>query len=174
MNQEDLISILKKRFEKNVHLHPNIKWSEVNELLTETIMVTLAKMEETGGEPSFVLLNGSYYYVDLSEESPLGRRSLCYDQEARLNRKKFPPVSSALELANEIGINILDEDMYLSIQRLQPIDLKTSSWIRTNDSIRSLNGAIFGDNRFQRAFIYHNGAESYYKDRGFRGFIKLK
>ena len=130
-------------------------------------------MEETGGVPDCVELNKILYYIDMSKETPSDRRSLCYDKEARIKRKKFSPQSSVEEMAGTIGIKILDEEMYLNLQNIEPLDLKSSSWIKTNMEIRTLKGTLFGDRRFNRTFIYHNSAESYYKDRGFRGYIIL-
>jgi hypothetical protein len=173
MINKELLNILENRFNKNMHRHINVTWSTVLELLTEDKLDTIQKMEETGGEPDFLIQDSEKLYVDFSKESPKGRRSLCYDKDARVNRKKFPPVSSALEMARDLNIELLDEDMYYSMQEIETFDLKSSSWIKTDNEVRNLNGALFGNNRYQRVFVYHNGADSYYKDRGFRGFVRL-
>lgn len=174
MNSDKLMKVLEQRFLANPNRHPPQKWEEVAKLLNDDLIQTIQKMEDTGGEPDFVELQDGFYYVDMSAESPSKRRSLCYDKEARINRKKFPPETSAEELADSIGVEIMTEDMYFELQKIDKLDQKTSSWIKTNDDIRSLKGALFGDRRFNRTFIFHNTAESYYKDRGFRGYIELK
>jgi len=174
MNYKELLNNLEDRFKKNKHRHENTAWNTIMDLLNEEILKTIQKMENTGGEPDFVILNNELIFVDFSKESPKGRRSLCYDKVARVNRKKFPPVSSAMEMAEEINIELLDEAMYFSLQKIEPFDLKTSSWIKTDTEVRNLKGALFGNNRYERVFVYHNGAEAYYKDRGFRGFVRLK
>ncbi|MGB0417832.1 MAG: DUF4256 domain-containing protein, partial [Acholeplasmataceae bacterium] len=133
----------------------------------------IQRMEDTGGEPDVVLLDETLYVMDMAKESPKLRGSLCYDKQARLERKKFPPASSAMEEVNKIGIQMLDETMYKKLQDIEDLDLKTSSWIATDEALRSLGGALFGDKRYQRTFIYHNGADSYYGARGFRGYLKL-
>ena len=133
-------------------------------------------MEETGGEPDVVGFDsetGEYLFYDCSPESPKGRRSLCYDDEALLSRKEYKPDNSAIGLAREMGIDVLNEEEYFYLQRIGPFDTKTSSWIRTSESVRKMGGGIFGDFRFGRVFIYHNGAESYYAARGFRGLLKV-
>ena len=173
MDKKQLTDKLNSRFNENMHRHPNKLWEDVVSLLNDDLVTILLKMEDTGGEPDFVELNDKLYAVDMVKESPKGRRSLCYDKKARLGRKKFPPESSVEEMAKDIGIEIVSEQLYLALQTIEMLDTKTSSWLKTPDEIRTLNGAIFGDNRFERAFIFHNTAESYYKDRGFRGYIKL-
>lgn len=130
-------------------------------------------MEQSGGEPDVVVLEDKLYVIDMVKESPKLRGSLCYDKEARLSRKNFPPASSSLEMAASLGITVLDERMYVKLQDIEDVDLKTSSWILTYEKLRSLGGALFGDKRYQRTFIYHNGADSYYGSRGFRGYITL-
>ena len=174
MDHKELLRVLEVRFMKNMHRHENTEWNTIMDLLNEEILKTIQKMEETGGEPDFVMLNNELIFVDFSKESPKGRRSLCYDKTARVNRKKFPPLSSAMEMAKDINIELLDETMYFSLQKIEPFDLKTSSWVKTNIEVRDLKGALFANNRYERVFVYHNGADSYYKDRGFRGFIRLK
>lgn len=173
MSDLDLLVVLEKRFEKNMHRHPDQKWNKVKELLNDNNLAVLRMMEETLGEPDVIVISGKVLYIDMSKESPKERRSLCYDKEARVNRKKFPPKSSVEEVAKLIGIKVVDEEMYLQLQEIEPLDQKSSSWIKTEESIRKLKGAIFGDRRFNRAFIFHNTADCYYKDRGFRGYLEL-
>ena len=171
MNQ--VIEILKNRFEKNMKRHQDIKWEDVLNKLDDRVINIIEQMEAYGGEPDVIRYQGDLYVVDFSKETPKPRTSVCYDEEARLSRKKFPPETSAEALAKKIGITLMDEDMYRYLQSIDPIDQKTSSWIKTPDEIRSLGGALFGDYRYQTTFIYHNGADSYYGARGFRGYIKL-
>lgn len=166
------IDILKNRFLNNMHRHSNIKWEEVEKRLTKDKLEIINKMNSSGGEADLIMYQNEYLYVDFSKETPL-RRNVCYDDEALNSRKTFKPDSSAKALAKEIGINLLTKEMYLYMQSLENIDLKTSSWLETPDNIRELGGAIFGDNRYNQTFIYHNGAESYYNVRGFRGYIKI-
>lgn len=168
----ELLDLLKKRFEKNMHRHQGFVFEEVQEKLIQHLD-TILKMEETGGEPDVVVLDEKLYVIDMVKESPKLRGSLCYDKEARLARKNFPPASSALEMAASLGISVIDERMYVKLQDIEDVDLKTSSWILTDEKLRSLGGALFGDKRYQRTFIYHNGADSYYGSRGFRGYITL-
>lgn len=175
ITQEHLIIILKERFEKHPKRHPGLIWIEVEKYIKDKphLVAALIQMEETGGEPDVTTLGGHLVYVDFSKETPEDRRNLCYDEEARLNRKKFPPATSAEQMANHMGIELLDETMYQELQRLEPLDLKTSSWLKSPQAIRDLGGALFGDRRYNRTFIYHNGADSYYGVRGFRGYIIL-
>ena len=168
----ELLDVLKKRFEKNMHRHEGLVFEEVQEKLIQHLD-TILKMEQSGGEPDVVVLEDKLYVIDMVKESPKLRGSLCYDKEARLARKNFPPASSALEMAASLGISVIDEMMYVKLQDLEDFDLKTSSWILTDEKLRSLGGALFGDKRYQRTFIYHNGADSYYGSRGFRGYITL-
>lgn len=168
----DILDIIKKRFELNMHRHKGIQFDSIRDHLTQH-KDTISKMESTGGEPDVVLLDEQLYIVDMVKESPKLRSSLCYDKEARLNRKNFPPASSALEMAASLGIKLVDEAMYIKLQQIEDLDLKTSCWILTDDTLRSLGGALFGDKRYKRTFIYHNGADSYYGSRGFRGYIIL-
>lgn len=149
-----------------------IDWETIEPKLG-SVIETVLNMEDSGGEPEIFRLSGQLYVVDGSEESPSGRRSLCYDQLALDSRKEAKPKHSALGMATEIGIELLTEDDYFQLQTFGEYDLKTSSWLATPESIRSNGGAIFGDRRFGRTFIYHNGAESYYAARGFRGKIPL-
>ena len=177
INRLDFIDTLKIRFLNHMNRHPKLTWDIVNkQLLKSNKLETIYLMEKTGGEPDVVELEtypNDIVFIDCSPESPLGRRSLCYDEKARLMRKKFPPKDSALHLAQTIGIDMLDEDLYRSLQAVGPFDMKTSSWIKTPESIRNLKGALFCDYRYGHTFTYHNGADSYYESRGFRGMVKL-
>lgn len=175
MDHQTFINIFKVRFEKTRFLHNDVQFQTIETILNThpNILKTMIKMEETDGEPNIVTYLDALYVVDCSKETPVGRRNLCFDKDARLSRKKFPPVSSAEELALEMGVRIVDVDMYRYMQTLMDIDLKTSSWLETSSSIRKLGGALFGDKRYNETFIYHNGADSYYGVRGFRGYVKL-
>jgi len=164
---------LKQRFLKNMHRHKDISWDMVEPKLNDEILKKVQWMEDTGGEPDVIQYQGSLYIVDMSKESPKGRRSVCYDQASRIGRKKFPPETSALELCARNQVSLVDEAMYEHLQKVETMDLKTSSWLLTEPSVRNLEGAIFGDHRYGRTFIYHNGADSYYGVRGFRTYIKL-
>lgn len=174
----ELLKILELRFEENINRHPNIKWEEVFQKLknqSEKVW-TLNEMEKTGGEPDVVEYDGKteeYVFYDCSKETPIGRRNICYDSEALESKKKFKPDSSAVDMANEIGIEMLDEQEYRNLQKLGQFDLKTSSWIKTPLEIRNLGGAIFADRRYDTVFVYHNGADSYYGVRGFRGLLRV-
>ncbi len=174
----ELIQILKKRFEKNTNRHKEHDWNKIQQRLENNPqkLWSLKEMEHTGGEPDVVAFNsetGDYIFMDCSSESPKGRRSLCYDHEALEKRKEFKPANSAVNMAQEMGIELLTEEQYRNLQNLENIDLKTSSWIKTPDEIRKLGGALFCDRRYNHVFTYHNGAESYYAVRGFRGMISL-
>ena len=173
-----LIETLQARFAANKDRHKGIKWEDVEQILRKKpkTLETLAKMEGSGGEPDVVLLSKSkeeITFVDCSPESPTGRRSLCYDRLALDNRKEHKPKDSAIEMARKIGIRILNEAEYRTLQEYGEFDLKTSSWIQTPQSIRDLDGALFCDRRYNHVFVYHNGASSYYAARGFRGVISL-
>lgn len=176
---EKILEILKIRFKENPHRHRNIDWEDVEERLIEkSLWPVLLKMEESGGEPDVIGIDeitGEFIYCDCAKESPKERRSTTYDREGEEKRKKknIFPEGNALDMAEEIGIEILDEDLYRSLQTVEKVDLKSSSWLKTPEKIRDLGGAIFGDNRFDHVFIYHNGAESFYSSRGFRGYIKV-
>lgn len=176
---EELISVLKARFEKNMKRHKGLVWDKIQSILeanTEKLR-SLNEMERTGGEPDVVGFDkksGEYIFYDCSPESPAGRRSFCYDREALNSRKEHKPKNSALDMASQMGIEILTEEEYHKLQGLGNFDTKTSSWIKTPTDIRKLGGAIFADFRFGRVFVYHNGAESYYAARGFRGSLKVK
>lgn len=175
---EDLIETLKERFEANPDRHKGVKWAKVEERLRGNLdrLWPLGEMERTGGEPDVVAVDkksGEITFADCSPESPKGRRSVCYDQAALDSRKEHKPANSAVGMAAEMGITILDEAAYRELQKLVRIDTKTSSWIETPDDIRAAGGALFCDWRYGHVFTYHNGAESYYAARGFRGFIKI-
>lgn len=175
---EQLFKTLKFRFENNPTRHFGILWSDVHLKLETNLkkLWSLNQMEITGGEPdvvSFDEKNNEFIFFDCSKESPTGRRSICYDDNALQSRKENKPKNSAIQMAIDMGIEILSEDQYRELQKLDNFDLKTSSWIKTPESIRNLGGAIFCDKRYNSIFLYHNGAESYYAARGFRGFIKI-
>lgn len=174
----ELIQLLKKRFEKNKNRHVTLDWSTVQARLEvhPDKLTSLFEMEATGGEPDVVGVDeqsGEFIFFDCSVESPKGRRSLCYDREALDARKEHKPASSAVEMAAAMGIQLLNEDDYRYLQQFGPFDSKTSSWLATPNDIRALDGAIFGDYRYGRVFIYHNGAQSYYAVRGFRGSLRV-
>lgn len=175
---EELLHILKNRFKANMIRHKDVQWSKVQEKLEANIqkLWSLNEMERTGGEPDVVGYDkdkDEYIFYDCSAESPKGRRSICYDRGALESRKKNPPENSAMDMAAAMGIEILNEEEYRGLQRLGEFDLKTSSWIKTPADIRRLGGAIFCDRRYDHIFVYHNGAESYYSSRGFRGSCKV-
>lgn len=175
---DELLRTLKTRFEKNMNRHKTLKWSEVEAKLknNHTKLWSLNAMEETGGEPDVVGVDkntGEFMFYDCSAESPKERRSLCYDGEALASRKEHKPADSAVNMASEMGITLLTEAQYRELQTLGKFDLKTSSWIDTPKEIRRLGGALFCDRRYDHVFTYHNGAESYYAARGFRGALKL-
>jgi len=175
---ENLLLVLQARFERNMNRHSDIKWASVRLKLEKRPdkMMSLFLMEDTGGEPDVVGFDSSsneYIFYDCSAESPKGRRSLCYDHEALEARKEHKPINSAIQMAKEMGIEILSEDQYKELQKLIKVDAKTSSWIKTPIDIRKLGGAIFSDFRYGHVFVYHNGAESYYAVRGFRGSLRV-
>lgn len=177
-NQQELLQILKTRFEKNPTRHDKIKWEDVQKKLESNPekLWSLNEMEKTEGEPDVVDFDkntNEFLFFDCSAESPKGRRSLCYDRKALDSRKENKPKNNAVDLANEMGIEILDEEQYRHLQTLGNFDLKTSSWIKTPEEIRKLGGAVFCDRRYNTVFLYHNGAESYYSARGFRGSLKV-
>lgn len=174
----ELLATLESRFEANTGRHPGVSWSDVLVRLEAAPkkLRTLFEMERTGGEPDVVGHDpdrDEYLFFDCSPESPTGRRSVCYDREARLARKKHPPASSAQEMAAVMGATLLDPDQYRLLQELGAFDTKTSSWLATPSEIRTLGGAIFGDRRYETVFVYHNGADSYYAARGFRCCVRL-
>ncbi|MBV6461711.1 MAG: hypothetical protein HJHJAOHD_01842 [Flavobacteriales bacterium] len=176
--QNEFLNLLKIRFEKNMNRHEGVKWNEIETKLkaSQKKLGVLYKMEETGGEPDVIEYDkktNEFIFCDCSEESPKNRRSLCYDQEALASRKEHKPKNSAMGMALEMGIELLTEEQYRKLQQLGKFDTKTSSWLKTPSEIRKLGGAIFGDYRYGNVFIYHNGAESYYSSRGFRGLLKI-
>lgn len=177
-HRAELLTTLKDRFAENTALHKGIKWEEVAKRLDEhpAKLMILAEMERTGGEPDVVALDkktGEFTFYDCSPESPKGRRSLCFDRKAWESRKEHKPATDAMSMAEEIGIEIIDEEEYRELQTLGEFDSKTSSWVATPPEVRKLGGAIFCDRRFGRVFTYHNGAESYYAARGFRGKLSV-
>ncbi|WP_173915289.1 DUF4256 domain-containing protein [Halobacillus sp. Marseille-Q1614] len=176
--REELFRTLKARFEKNMNRHKDVKWAEVQanlEAHTEK-MWSLHEMEGTAGEPDVVGYDkktNEYIFYDCSAESPKGRRKVCYDREAQESRKKYKPENNASDMAASMGIELLTEEQYRELQELGNFDLKTSSWVQTPAHIRKLGGALFCDRRYDTVFVYHNGAESYYSARGFRGSLRV-
>jgi hypothetical protein len=176
--QEKLIHTLKQRFEKNKRRHEDIDWEKVYSKLVDAPekLWSLNEMERTGGEPDVVGLDdntGDYIFYDCVAESPNGRRSFCYDHDALESRKEHKPKNSALNMAQSMGVELLSEEDYRYLQTLGNFDTKTSSWLKTPSKIRKLGGAIFADFRFETVFVYHNGAQSYYAGRGFRGMLRV-
>lgn len=178
--RDELLLVLKKRFEKNRNRHKGIQWDEVQSKLELPAygekLWSIYEMERTGGEPDVVGLDkksGEYIFYDCSPETPKGRRSLCYDGEALESRKEHKPENNALDMAASMGIELLTEEQYRDLQKLGEFDTKTSSWVITPIEIRELGGALFCDRRYNTVFVYHNGATSYYAVRGFRGWIKI-
>jgi len=176
--RESLLKTLKDRFAKNMNRHKGVDWSRVQARLETRPekMRSLHEMEETGGEPDvtgYDKKSGEYIFYDCSAESPDGRRSVCYDREGLESRKEHKPKNSAIDMAAEIGIDILTEEQYRELQSLGSFDAKTSSWIQTPSDIRKLGGALFADFRYGSVFVYHNGAQSYYAVRGFRGALRV-
>jgi len=175
---EKLLAVLKARFEKNMKRHAGIAWAEVQARLQDKPekLWSLNEMERTGGEPDVVgqdAKTGEYFFYDCSAESPEGRRNVCYDHEALESRKANKPENSAMHMAAAMGIEILTEEQYHELQKLGEFDLKTSSWVVTPAEIRKLGGALFADRRYDHIFIYHNGADSYYAARGYRGSLRV-
>jgi len=176
--REELLRVLKARFEKNMNRHEGLEWAKIRAKLeanTEKVW-SLSEMEGTGGEPDVVgqdKKTSEYIFFDCSPESPKDRRSFCYDREALDSRKEHKPKNSAMDMAATMGIELLTEEQYRELQKLGEFDTKTSSWMKTPADIRKLGGAIFGDRRFGRVFVYHNGAESYYAARAFRGSLRV-
>ena len=176
--REELLRALKARFEKNMDRHRGLEWAKVQAKLEANAekLWSLNEMETTGGEPDVIghdKNTGEYIFYDCSAESPKDRRSLCYDREALDSRKEHKPKNSAMDMAAAIGIDLLTEEQYRELQKLGEFDTKTSSWVKTPEEMRKLGGALFGDRRFDRVFTYHNGAESYYAARGFRGSLRV-
>ena len=180
--QEKFLNTLKLRFKRNMHYHKELEWSKIQARLESQPekLWSLQQMEETGGEPDVIFLDkksGEYIFYDCSAESPKGRRSVCYDHKALESRKENKPRNSAVGMAAEMGIELLTEEQYRELQSYwnagEKFDIKTSSWIKTPDDIRALGGALFADWRYGHVFVYHNGAESYYAARGFRGLLSV-
>lgn len=176
--KDELLGKLKGRFEQNMNRHESVDWEKVHAKLEANPekLRSLYEMEETGGEPDIVEFDSQssqYVFFDCSPESPKGRRSVCYDREAWEARKKFKPENTALDMAADMGIEILTEEQFRSLQKFGEFDKKTSSWIRTPPEIRKLGGALFCDFRYGQVFVYHNGADSYYASRGFRGALRV-
>src|SRR5438093_11838066 len=175
---EELLSALKVRFEKNMNRHKGLEWNNVQSKLINSTekMWSLNEMERTGGEPDVIGYDnktGKYIFFDCSEESPNGRRSVCYDREALDSRKEHKPKNNAMNMAAEMSIELLTEEQYRELQKLGDFDTKTSSWVKTPADIRKLGGALFCDRRFGHVFVYHNGAQSYYSARAFRGSLRV-
>jgi hypothetical protein len=175
--RDELIDVLKARFEKNMHRHKGIAWAAVRAALerNRNALKSLDAMEASGGEPDVIGDDkaGHITFCDCSAESPSGRRSLCYDKDALDSRKENKPAGSAVEMAAEMGIDLLTEQEYRELQLLGEFDTKTSSWVQTPPDVRSLGGALFCDRRYDKVFVYHNGAQSYYAARGFRGRLRV-
>jgi hypothetical protein len=176
--REELCRALKARFEKNMHRHQGLEWAQVQAKLEAHAekLWSLSEMERTGGEPDVVghdKKTGEYIFYDCSAESPKDRRSLCYDREALESRKENKPANNAMDVASAMGIELLTEEQYRALQKLENFDTKTSSWVQTPSAIRKLGGALFCDRRYNTVFVYHNGAESYYAARGFRGSLTV-
>ena len=176
--RDELLGILKARFEKNMNRHKAIQWAEIQARLEADSqkLWSLNEMERTGGEPDVVgydKTTGEYIFIDCSAETPHGRRNLCYDREALESRKEHKPDSNVMDMAAEMGVEVLTEEEYRELQRLGDFDTKTSSWIKTPPEIRNLGGALFGDRRYGSVFFYHNGASSYYSSRAFRGSLRI-
>jgi hypothetical protein len=175
---EELLKLLAERFKSNMHRHPGMEWDAVETRLRENPgkILSLKRMEETGGEPDVLGLiqdHGGFVFYDCSLQSPRGRRNICYDRQALESRKQHKPADSALDMAVSMGIEILNEEQYRILQHFGGFDTTTSSWIQTPASIRKLGGAMFADFRYGKVFVYHNGAESYYASRGFRGLLRI-
>ncbi len=173
---ESIIDVLRERFEANMARHKGMKWADVAARLDAKKLHSLGEMEATGGEPDVIgqdKKTSKYLFCDCSEESPKGRRSTCFDREARTTRKEHPPKESAVEMAEAMGIELLSEDEYRALQKLGEFDTKTSSWVQSPIEIRELGGALFCDRRYNEVFVYHNGAQSYYAARGFRGMLRV-
>lgn len=177
--RDELLALLKARFEKNMKRHRGVDWADVEASIEKKTakLWSLHEMERTGGEPDVIerdAKTGELLFVDCSAESPKERRSICYDAEALAARKKHKPADSAMNMAETMGIELLSEDQYRTLQKLGEFDTKTSSWVKTPDRIRKLGGALFCDRRYDTVFVYHNGADSYYGARGFRGSLKVQ
>lgn len=174
-NNDEILKTLKDRFHKNPNRHTDVSWVMVQEKLEKSPekLKSLSEMENTGGEPDVVIFNKEIVFCDCSAETPSGRRNVCYDRTALEFRKEHKPKNSATDMASAMGIELLTEDEYRELQTVGKFDLKTSSWIKTPTEVRKLGGALFADFRYGRVFVYHNGAESYYAVRGFRGLLRV-
>ncbi|MDD2871289.1 MAG: DUF4256 domain-containing protein [Candidatus Gracilibacteria bacterium] len=175
---KEILKVLQSRFEKYMNRHIDMDWSKIQQKLESNPakLYILNEMQNTDGEPDVIAFDkntGEYVFCDCSPESPKSRRSICYDREALESRKEFKPKNTAVDMAREIGIELLNEQEYRELQKLGNFDLKTSSWLKTPEKIRKLGGAIFADRRYDTVFVYHNGAESYYAVRGFRGLLRV-
>jgi len=175
---KDILGALKARFHENMNRHQGLEWAKIQAKLEANgeKLWSLSEMEKTGGEPDVVGLDkktGEYIFYDCSEDTPKGRRSICYDREALDSRKEHKPKNSAMDMAAAMGVELLTEEQYRELQKLDEFDTKTSSWVKTPSNIRKLGGALFCDRRFDTVFVYHNGAESYYAGRGFRGCLRV-
>ena len=176
--RNELLNSLQSRFLKNMNRHQGLQWEEIRKKLEAAPhkLYLLDQMEKTGGEPDVIGIDeasGEYIFCDCSAKTPKGRRSICYDREAQESRKEHAPENNAVDMAASMGIELLTEEQYLHLQSLGQFDMKTSSWIKTPHEIRALGGALFGDFRYGRVFFYHNGAQSYYAVRGFRGILRV-
>lgn len=175
---EEILKIMKSRFEKNMNRHQGLEWGKVEKKLISSTkkLWTVTEMERTGGEPDVVSFDkntGEYIFYDCSVESPKGRRNLCYDRKALESRKSFKPKNTAIDMAIAMGIEVLTEKQYQELQKIGDFDTKTSSWLKTPSKIRKLGGALFADRRYNHVFVFHNGADSYYVARGFRGVLRV-
>jgi|ERR1051325_1382195 hypothetical protein len=178
-DREQLLKVLKARFEKNMNRHPGLEWNKLQSKLEVNPgkLWSLNEMEKTGGEPDVIghdQKTGEYIFFDCSPQSPKGRTSVCYDREALESRKEHKPKNSAVERAAAMGVELLTEEQYQELQKLGEFDTKSSSWLKAPADIRKLGGGLFGDRRFGRVFVYHNGAQSYYSGRGFRGSLRVE
>jgi len=176
--KEELLTVLKARFEKNINRHKGIEWNNVRAKLEKNPdkLWSLREMERTGGEPDVIQYDAAedlYHFYDCSAESPAGRRSLCYDREGLESRKEFKPENNTIDMAADMGIELLSEQQYRTLQEVGKFDAKTSSWIQTPPDVRKLGGSLFADFRYGKVFVYHNGAQSYYAARGFRGVLTV-
>ena len=175
MTREDLIEILKNRFETNMQRHRSLTWDLVEEYFESdpSLIEKISAMEDTGGQPDVFVLEDGIYFIDSAKESPEGRRSLCYDKEARENRKIRPALSSVEEMCEDMQVDLVDEKIYLLMQEIEDFDTKTTSWLKTDDDFRNQGGAIFANKHYGRTFFYYNKADSYFESRGFRAFVLI-
>ncbi len=175
MTREDLMEILKNRFETNMQRHRSLTWDLVEEYFESdpSLIEKISAMEDTGGQPDVFVLEDGIYFIDSAKESPEGRRSLCYDKEARENRKIRPALSSVEEMCEDMQVDLVDEKIYLLMQEIEDFDTKTTSWLKTDDDFRNQGGAIFANKHYGRTFFYYNKADSYFESRGFRAFVLI-